>query len=108
MVIYGIALLGICTLIGLIVGKWLGELFGIDANVGGIGIAMFLLMILSNYQNFDKFGGLKGPGLGNRRGAPSELSGATFIFHFTQFQGALPKSTPQSPRFIKMLTKFWV
>ena len=26
--------------------------FGIDANVGGIGIAMFLLMILSNYQNF--------------------------------------------------------
>ena len=52
MVIYGIALLGICTLIGLIIGKWLGELFGIDANVGGIGIAMFLLMILSNYQNF--------------------------------------------------------
>ena len=42
MVIYGIALLGICTLIGLIIGKFLGSLFGIDANVGGIGIACLL------------------------------------------------------------------
>ena len=51
MVIYGIALLGICTLIGLIIGKFLGSLFGIDANVGGIGIAMFLLMYCSSSLN---------------------------------------------------------
>lgn len=51
MVIYGIALLGICTLVGLFVGKLLGSLFGIDANVGGIGIAMFLLMYLSSSFN---------------------------------------------------------
>ncbi len=51
MVIYGIALLGICTLIGLIIGKFLGSIFGIDANVGGIGIAMFLLMYCSSSLN---------------------------------------------------------
>ena len=48
MVIYGIALLGICTLIGLMLGALLGSLLGIDANVGGIGIAMFLLMYFSS------------------------------------------------------------
>lgn len=37
MVIYGIALLGICTLLGLLLGDWLGLIFGVDANVGGIG-----------------------------------------------------------------------
>ncbi len=51
MVIYGIALLGICTLIGLFVGQLLGSWFGIDANVGGIGIAMLLLMYFSNTAN---------------------------------------------------------
>ncbi len=40
MVIYGIALLGICTLVGLFLGEMLGLIFGINANVGGIGIAM--------------------------------------------------------------------
>lgn len=54
MVIYGIALLGICTLLGLILGKLLGHLFGIDANVGGIGIAMLLLMYFSSFLK-DKF-----------------------------------------------------
>ena len=48
MVIYGITILGICTLLGLLAGKLLGSLFGIDANVGGIGVAMFLLMYLSS------------------------------------------------------------
>ena len=51
MVIYGIALLGICTLIGLMLGALLDSLFGIDANVGGIGIAMFLLMFFSSSLN---------------------------------------------------------
>ena len=54
MVIYGIALLGMCTLLGLILGKLLGHLFGIDANVGGIGIAMLLLMYFSGILK-DKF-----------------------------------------------------
>ena len=49
MVIYGIALLGVCTLLGLFAGELLGSLFGIDANVGGIGIAMFLLMCATSF-----------------------------------------------------------
>lgn len=49
MVIYGIALLGVCTLLGLFAGELLGSLFGIDANVGGIGIAMFLLMSATSF-----------------------------------------------------------
>ena len=64
MVIYGIALLGICTLIGLIAGKLLGSLFGIDANVGGIGIAMFLLMYLSSsFNTFFKIGDITEKGI---------------------------------------------
>ena len=46
MVIYGVALLSFCMLIGVWVGDVLGEILG--ANVGGVGIAMFLLLILSN------------------------------------------------------------
>ena len=64
MVIYGIALLGFCTLIGLIAGKLLGSLFGIDANVGGIGIAMFLLMYLSSsFNTFFKIGDITEKGI---------------------------------------------
>ena len=51
MVVYGIALLGICFLAGLLAGELLGYLFGIDANVGGIGMAMLLLMYFSNTAN---------------------------------------------------------
>ena len=46
MAIYGTALLSICLLVGLIVGKLLGILVGVDANVGGVGIAMLLLILI--------------------------------------------------------------
>jgi malonate transporter MadL subunit len=46
MAIYGTALLSICLLVGLIVGKLLGILVGVDANVGGVGIAMLLLILV--------------------------------------------------------------
>ena len=49
MVIYGVALLSFCMLFGVILGELLGRLFGIDANIGGIGIAMLLLIFLSDY-----------------------------------------------------------
>ena len=48
MAIYGTALLSICLLVGLIGGKWIGLAMGIDANVGGVGIAMLLLIVVSN------------------------------------------------------------
>jgi hypothetical protein len=40
MVIYGVALLSICMLAGVFVGDLLGDLIGVQANVGGVGIAM--------------------------------------------------------------------
>ena len=48
MVIYGVALLSFCTLTGILMGDILGELIGVEANVGGVGIAMLMLLVLSN------------------------------------------------------------
>jgi malonate transporter MadL subunit len=48
MVIYGVALLAVCMLVGVLLGELLGELIGVQANVGGVGIAMLLLILLSN------------------------------------------------------------
>ena len=44
MIIYGVALLAICTLAGVIMGDMLGMLLGVKSNVGGVGIAMILLI----------------------------------------------------------------
>jgi malonate transporter MadL subunit len=43
-VIAGVALLAICTLLGQFLGDVLGHLLGVKANVGGVGIAMILLI----------------------------------------------------------------
>lgn len=51
MVIYGVALLALCLLLGTYLGNVLGYLMGIDANVGGVGIAMLMLIILSNLSH---------------------------------------------------------
>ena len=45
MAIYGTALLSLCLLSGLALGKLLGVLLGIDSNIGGVGIAMLLLIL---------------------------------------------------------------
>ena len=49
MVIYGVALLAACMIAGIFVGELLGKLIGVQANVGGVGIAMLLLILLSDY-----------------------------------------------------------
>ena len=46
--IYGVGLLSFCMLVGTFVGDLLGEVMGVEANVGGVGIAMILLLALSN------------------------------------------------------------
>lgn len=51
MVIYGVALLSLCMLVGVWVGDVLGDLIGVRANVGGVGIAMLLLIVLSNLSH---------------------------------------------------------
>ena len=45
MTISGVALLAICTLLGAFCGDLLGALLGVKANVGGVGIAMILLIV---------------------------------------------------------------
>lgn len=45
MVIYGVSILAGCYLIGMFLGEIIGALMGIDSNVGGVGIAMLLLII---------------------------------------------------------------
>lgn len=49
MAIYGVALLALCYLAGLFIGDCLGPLLGVKANVGGVGFAMFFLIISSSW-----------------------------------------------------------
>jgi len=49
MVLYGTAALAICMLIGQLVGELLGILLGIDANIGGVGFAMVLLIFVTGW-----------------------------------------------------------
>jgi malonate transporter MadL subunit len=51
MVIYGVALLSACMLAGVFLGDLLGALVGVQANVGGVGIAMLLLLVVSNLSS---------------------------------------------------------
>ncbi|MEK9647645.1 MAG: malonate transporter subunit MadL [Gammaproteobacteria bacterium] len=52
MIIYGVALLSVCLVIGMLIGEGLGVLLNVDANVGGVGIAMLLLVLASNSDKF--------------------------------------------------------
>ncbi len=49
MIIYGTALLAVCHLLGIVLGDWLGAALGMKTNVGGVGIAMLLLISLRVY-----------------------------------------------------------
>ena len=46
------ALLAVCMLVGVVLGDLLGAVMGVQANVGGVGIAMLLLIVLSNQGRF--------------------------------------------------------
>ncbi|WP_080236894.1 malonate transporter subunit MadL [Spirosoma rigui] len=49
MVIYGVARLAFCYLVGQLAGELLGRLIGVEANVGGVGFAMLLLILLNDW-----------------------------------------------------------
>ncbi|WP_429498309.1 malonate transporter subunit MadL [Robbsia andropogonis] len=49
MIIYGTALLAFCHLARLFLGDLLGAAIGVKTNVGGVGIAMLLLIFLKLY-----------------------------------------------------------
>ena len=44
MTIFGVALLAVCTLMGALLGDLLGMALHVKSNVGGVGIAMILLI----------------------------------------------------------------
>ena len=48
MVIYGVSILAACMIAGLFLGELLGQLIGVQANVGGVGLAMLLMILLSD------------------------------------------------------------
>lgn len=52
MIVYGVALLSVCLILGMLIGETLGVLLGVDANVGGVGIAMLFLVFASNSDVF--------------------------------------------------------
>lgn len=49
MTIYGTALLAVCHLLGIFLGELLGRALGVSSNVGGVGIAMLLLICARLY-----------------------------------------------------------
>jgi malonate transporter MadL subunit len=57
MAIYGTALLSLCLLAGMVAGALLGWVVGVEANVGGVGIAMLLLILIS--ERLQRSGRLK-------------------------------------------------
>lgn len=48
MVVYGVAALALCLLTGELIGEALGLAVGVDANVGGVGFAMILLVLVTD------------------------------------------------------------
>lgn len=52
MVVYGVALLSACLIMGMLIGEALGVILNVEANVGGVGIAMLFLVIASNSSRF--------------------------------------------------------
>jgi malonate transporter MadL subunit len=51
MIIYGTALLAVCHLLGIFLGDLLGQALGVKTNVGGVGIAMLLLIFARLYMH---------------------------------------------------------
>ena len=49
MVIYGVTFLGACYIIGQLIGDYLAKLLGVQANVGGVGFAMLLLIVFHDF-----------------------------------------------------------
>jgi malonate transporter MadL subunit len=49
MVIFGTALLAACYLVGVAMGEAIAALIGVKANVGGVGIAMLLLITAQHF-----------------------------------------------------------
>ena len=52
MIVFGVALLSACLILGMLIGEALGVALNVEANVGGVGIAMLFLVLASNSEKF--------------------------------------------------------
>lgn len=52
--IYGVALLAGCMFVGSFVGNVLGLLTGLNSDIGGVGFAMILLLLVTNSPKVNK------------------------------------------------------
>jgi malonate transporter MadL subunit len=52
MIVYGVALLSGCLILGMIIGEAVGAALNVEANVGGVGIAMIFLVLASSSEKF--------------------------------------------------------
>jgi len=59
MKIYGVAILATCYLVGQFIGDWFGRVFDMSGNLGGVGFAMILLILLNDYLNKKNYWYLK-------------------------------------------------
>jgi malonate transporter MadL subunit len=50
--IYSLVTLSLCMLLGKYIGNLFGALVGINADVGGVGFAILLLLFVGNYPKF--------------------------------------------------------
>lgn len=55
MTIYGVAILSFCFILGQLVGESLGRLLNINGNVGGVGFAMLLLILVNQFMDKKKW-----------------------------------------------------
>ncbi len=51
MLVYGVAVLAGCFIAGQLIGDLLGRLLNIDGNVGGVGFAMVLLILIKGWMH---------------------------------------------------------
>lgn len=55
MLVYGVAILSGCFIIGQLIGESLGKLLHIDASIGGVGFAMMLLILVNHWMHKRKW-----------------------------------------------------
>ena len=55
MLVYGVAVLAGCFIIGQFIGETLGKLLHINASVGGVGFAMLLLIVVNRWMHKKKW-----------------------------------------------------
>lgn len=73
MEIYGFGIVAACMYLGSLLGYSFGHVLGVSGNVGGVGIAMLFLILLSNYKES------KGQGFHERTSKGIQFLSALYI-----------------------------